>query len=45
MNMLWVAYNDWGDMVASADNENDLLHCLALQGIDEDEVRIGRLTA
>jgi hypothetical protein len=41
---VWVAYNRHGDLIAEADNENDLLRTLAAAGIDEDEVFIGRVT-
>lgn len=41
---VWAAYNDWGDLVAEAYTQNDLLRFLASVGIDEDEVYIGRVT-
>lgn len=42
---VWVAYNDYGDLIVEADNENDLLRQLALYDIYEDEVLIGVITA
>lgn len=43
--MIYVAYNAWGDLIAEADNLNDLLRTLAVGGVDEDEVLIGKVTA
>lgn len=43
--IIWVAYNEYGDLVIDADNENDLLRALYACGVDEDEVIIARVTA
>jgi hypothetical protein len=43
--IVWVAYNDCGELICEADNENDLRRQLALYGIYEDEVIIGKVTA
>jgi hypothetical protein len=42
---VWCAWNDWGGLICEADNENDLRRQLALYGIYEDEVIIGKVTA
>lgn len=45
MNRLWVAFNEFGDLVADAYSLESLLRRVAARGYDEDEVLIGRWTA